>query len=211
MQVRRRLATLRRAGVAQVFLARLWLVLDGDNRMRRAAQVASGELVVDIGAYQGDFTDFARCEWGARVIAVEPVPEFADALEARFAGDSRVTILRVAVGSQPGIARIAISEDASSQWSNGEYSIDVPMADIAGIVGQQSISLMKFNAEGAEFDVLERLLETGQIEQVRTLQVQFHRFVPEAAVRRRRLRNALSATHECSWSVPWVWEQWSHR
>jgi FkbM family methyltransferase len=211
VHVRRRLATLRRAGVGQVFLARLWLALDGDERMRRRAQVSPGELVVDVGAYRGDFTEYARRAWAARVIAVEPVPEFADVLKERFEGDSRVTILRVAVGARPGTARIALSDNASSQWSHGEHFIDVPMADIAGIVRQQPISLMKFNAEGAEFDALERLLETGQIEQVRTLQIQFHRFVPAAATRRRRLRSALSVTHECSWSVPWVWEQWSRR
>ncbi len=211
MQVRRRLSTLRRAGVAQVILARVWLALDGDDRMRRRAVVGPGETVVDVGAYQGDFTEYARREWNARVIAIEPVAEFADALRERFAGDSRVEILQVAIGAGNGTARIAISGDASSQWSHSTCFAEVSMADIAGIVRQQPISLMKFNAEGAEFDALERLLETGQIEQVRTLQIQFHRFVPAAATRRRRLRSALSVTHECSWNVPWVWEQWSRR
>jgi len=79
---------------------------------------------------------------------------------------------------------------------------------VSEVIADKSVALLKINAEGAEFDVLDRLLKTGQIRQVGTIQVQFHRFVPNAVSRRRAMRRKLKDTHHCIWNVPWVWEMW---
>ena len=47
-----------------------------------------------------------------------------------------------------------------------------PLVDVSDVVGDQQVALLEINAEGAEFDVLDRLLDTGQISQVDTVQVQ---------------------------------------
>lgn len=173
--------------------------------------MASGSLVIDVGGYRGDFVSRMRDDWDARVITVEPIPEFAASLKKRFADDASVTVLPVALGATSGSVVLSFADDGSSAWFSGPVSVQVPLVDVCDVVQDNEVGLLKINAEGAEFDIIERLLETGSIRQIRSVRVQFHRFVPLAVMRRRRIRRQLRATHRCSWNVPWVWEQWVRR
>lgn len=211
MSYREKWLTLRRAGLLQVVLARSWIIFGGDQRMRRSVRVPPGKLVLDVGAFRGEFTAFAREQWNAVVIAVEPIPEFADDLANRFSAEEEVTVVKAALGSSNGTVGIVLADDGSSAWAAGGKVHEVPSLDVVDLIGRRKVALMKMNAEGAEFDVLERLLDVGAIEQVATLQVQFHRYPPDARRRRRRIRRSMRRTHRCSWNVPWVWEQWTLR
>jgi hypothetical protein len=70
------------------------------------------------------------------------------------------------------------------------------------------VDLMKVNIEGAEFDLLDHMLEKGCMPMIGNLQVQFHRFVPNAPSRRRTLRSSLKLTHELTYEFYFVWENW---
>lgn len=203
-----RYATLRRVGAGQVLLARLWILMKADARLRSRYRVAPGDVVVDVGAFEGEFAADMRSRWNAAVIAVEPIPEFAAMVEDRFEGDPSVSVLPVALGKEDGTTSVALADDGSSAWIEGPDAVRVPMRDVSSVVGDLEIALFKINAEGAEFDVLARLIQTGQINQIKCLQVQFHRFVPGAVRMRAEIRHRLKDTHRCSWNVPWVWEQW---
>ena len=211
MSWRRRWNTIRRVGPTQVALARGWNAFKGDERARKSLTLMPDCLVFDVGAYQGEFTAMIRQDWNARVMAFEPIPEFATALVDRFSEDASVTVLQVALGASDGTISISLAEDGSSAWADGSDEIEARQMDVAEVLADQEAGLLKINAEGAEFDILERLLETGKILQVGTIQVQFHRFVPRAQERRRSIRQRLKASHRCAWNVPWVWEQWVRR
>ena len=211
MSWRSRWHTLRTVGPSQVLLARTWIALGGDARARKHLNLQPKSLVIDVGAYEGEFTALMRQDWDARVVAIEPIPEFASSLEARFSDDDRVSVLPVALEAAAGFISISLSQDGSSAWVASADSVEVPLVDVADVVSDQQVALLKINAEGAEFDVLDRLVDTGQIMQVDTIQVQFHRFVPGAQARRKDIRIRLRETHRCAWSVPWVWEQWVRR
>lgn len=185
-------------------------MVHGDERIRARYRVHPSELVLDVGAYEGAFTAEMLAA-GAEVVAIEPIPTYASALKARYASRSDVTVLAVALGKADGMIDISLDGDGSSAWGNSNETVAVPLCDAATVVGDRQVALMKINAEGAEFEILERLIESRKIDQVRCLQVQFHRFVPEAAEQRRFIRRELRRTHKCSWNVPWVWEQWVRR
>ena len=166
---------------------------------------------MDVAARTGEFAACMRDAWDAEVFAVEPIQEFAGALKQRFAGDAHVTVMPFALVGTDGSVRISTAADGSSSWVESPDAVEVPLRDVAGVLAAREVSLFKVNAEGAEFDVLDRLLETGQIRQIHCLQIQFHRFVPNADSRRKSVRRRLGVTHVCSWSVPWVREQWVRR
>jgi len=75
--------------------------------MRRhyAALIRPGDLVFDIGAHVGNQS---RClaGLGAKVVAVEPQPEFARWLRWLFRDDRRVTVVEAALGDQAGSASL---------------------------------------------------------------------------------------------------------
>jgi FkbM family methyltransferase len=72
--------------------------------------VQSGDLVFDVGAHVGDrIASFRRL--GARVVAVEPQRPMVKALRLLYGLDRSVTIEPIAVGGQPGRARLLINLD----------------------------------------------------------------------------------------------------
>jgi FkbM family methyltransferase len=93
------------------------------RRLQRlyAPFVGKGDLCFDIGAHMGNRI---RC-WrrlGARVVAVEPQPDFFRILQQFYGADPAVTLLEQAVGREPGEAVLYISErfptvtTLSNQW-----------------------------------------------------------------------------------------------
>lgn len=87
------------------------------NRERAAAMdrlysgfIQPGDLVFDVGAHVGDrIASFRRL--AARVVAVEPQPAMAGVLRLLYGRSSAVTIEEVAVGPEPGRARMLINAD----------------------------------------------------------------------------------------------------
>ena len=70
--------------------------------------VPMGGLAFDVGAHVGNRVAAFR-QLGARVVALEPQPDFVRLLQRRFGRDARVTLLPQALGSAPGQARLMAS------------------------------------------------------------------------------------------------------
>ena len=81
------------------------------RRLRRfySRFVTPGSLCFDVGAHAGNRV---RCwrQLGARVVAVEPQPDFVRLLEWLFGRDGEVTIIPKAVGRSAGSAELLVSE-----------------------------------------------------------------------------------------------------
>ena len=75
--------------------------------MRRhyAALIEPGDLVFDIGAHVGNQTPLLA-GLGARVVAIEPQPQFARWLRWLFRGEPRVVVVETALGARPGTASL---------------------------------------------------------------------------------------------------------
>lgn len=70
--------------------------------------VRAGDLVFDIGSHVGDrIGSFRRL--GARVVAVEPQPPCARAIDAIYRGDDQVTLIEAACGSRAGTIRLHVN------------------------------------------------------------------------------------------------------
>lgn len=100
----------RLAGLARslaIYRARPW-------RTRALARLyapflGQGALAFDIGAHAGDRVRAFR-RLGARVVAVEPQPDFVRVLDASFRRDPEVAVVAAAVGRAPGRARLFVAE-----------------------------------------------------------------------------------------------------
>ncbi|MCX7892141.1 MAG: FkbM family methyltransferase [Burkholderiales bacterium] len=96
-------------------LARSLAIYHGSPlRTRRLARlyrpfVAPGALAFDVGAHAGDRVRAFR-RLGARVVAVEPQPDFVRLLGAFFGEDPNVAVVAAAVGREAGEAALLVSE-----------------------------------------------------------------------------------------------------
>jgi FkbM family methyltransferase len=89
--------------------------------------VLAGHLVFDIGAHRGKMVDQYRAR-GCRVIAVEPMIDYAAFLRTRYAQDSLVEVVPCAVTEQPGEILLSVCSAAptittcSPHWKTGRFA-----------------------------------------------------------------------------------------
>ena len=84
--------------------------------------------------------------------------------------------------------------------------------DAAEVIGKNHVvDLLALNCEGSEYNILDRLIETGAISKVRQLLVQFHAFYTDAETRRDAIRQRLAETHAEGFSYPYCWEFWRRK
>lgn len=194
---------------------RTWRRQNGQARLVQYGNLAPGDVVFDVGAFRGDWTDTVlRQQPAAQMHLFEPHPGFAAALRDKFAGRDHVTVHELAIGSRTGTMMLSDAGDASSSVADHGRAFEARTQSVGDFLADHpvdEIALMKVNIEGGEYDLLPALIDSGDIRRVARLQVQFHLFAPDMRGMRDDIRQRLEATHHCVWAYPFVWEEWQLR
>lgn len=173
-------------------------------------------VVVDVGAFRGDWTERARAATTGRVIAFEPNPTVVAGLHRRFAGSPRVTICDYGLGGADrsdrlGLVGIGSAVDPKAP-TTGTATVRIRAAAAAfADLGLKRVDLLQVNIEGGEYELLPHLIDSGWADRIGVIVVQFHEWLPGAHRRRQRIRRALARTHDLAWDYPWVFEAWTRR
>jgi FkbM family methyltransferase len=149
------------------------------------ADLDSGSVVVDAGAYIGEWSEKISQRYGATIHAYEPVPSASRRMQRRLAEHPNVHVHRLGLGATN--ERVAMSVDgpgSSVYASEGVFgSTEVEIRDVVEVfdeLGLHEIDLLKVNIEGAEYDLFDRLAEAEWLPRIRVLSVQFHEWHPHA-------------------------------
>jgi FkbM family methyltransferase len=191
-----------------------WYRANGPERIWDDLPIGSDDTGLDVGGYRGDWTSELLCRYGSRSWVFEPIPEQAQAIARRFRSNSRVVVTQAALGPSSGEAAMVSAADASSMHSAGSDRVTIRVVGVAEVFSSPDaarVGCMKLNIEGAEYDLLERMIELDLAPRVATLQVQFHRVDERSAQRRDAIRAALSRSHRLVLDFPFVWERWDRR
>lgn len=192
---------------------RQWVRDRGDATLRLDYDLKPGSTVLDVGGYHGDFADAMQRKHRCAVYLFEPVGDFFRICERRFSACPQVQCFEYGLSDTDEEMFIARDDDASSTARRHDTHLreKIQLRDVAAAlhdIGIAHVDLLKINIEGGEYDVLPRLIETGWIENIRFLQIQFHDFVPDATDKRKAIRAQLARTHAQQWNYPFVWESW---
>jgi FkbM family methyltransferase len=126
-----------------------------------------GDVFVDVGANVGSYTVLAAL-LGARVVAVEPIPETFAGLMAniRLNGmDSAVTAHRLGISDRSGVLRFTIENGTVNHVMAGGDQVagtEVPVATLDSILTGVSPAVIKIDVEGFELAVVKGAARTLQ-------------------------------------------------
>ena len=179
----------------------------GLEYLRYKYKLSADDMVVDLGAYRGDFAEQIHREHGCRVICVEPTDSIF-----RLQHEEWCMIINKVAGCHAGIVRFGGAFYYSSLFEGGQYGFrDYEQFDVLEIMSQP-IALLKINVEGMEYDLMERILASGMQSNVRNFQIQFHIINGEdSEARYQAIAKKLNKTHQPDWVHKFVWESWSIR
>lgn len=184
--------------------------------LRTDYPLSRDSLVFDVGGYKGDFSDLIYSKFRCYIYCFEPVKSFYEDIKHRFEGNDKIVIENLALSNRTKLSTIFLEEDGSSLYRDGNSNKEtIKEKDISEFLIENNIdniSLLKLNIEGAEYDLLEHMIESKDIEKVKYLQVQFHDVEDDSYSRMQNIWSELSRTHELMWSYrPFVWESWKRK
>jgi FkbM family methyltransferase len=184
----------------------------GNDLLFRGHDLNSDSLVFDIGGFRGDWAAEIFVRYSPEIKIFEPVPEFTNKLRQRFQGNSKITVYPFGLGGQNQETTLYSHDDRSSLYQQEGEPIQVSIKRISEFLAAEqksAIDLMKINIEGAEYELLDDLIQSGFMASVRLVQVQFHDFVENAEPRMTALQELLARTHQLTMHHKFVWENWT--
>ena len=130
-----------------------------------------------------------------------------------FKENKKIRLFNLALDRETLTKSISVGMDRSSYERDlGENKYEeIQLKNVVEFIKENSvlhIDLIKINIEGAEYDLLDKILESELHKIITHIQIQFHDFVPLAKSRRDAIRDKLAETHILCWDYPFVWESW---
>ncbi len=187
-----------------------WFKVKGDENLRVNYPLDANSIVFDIGAFKGEWAEAIFSRYGSCIYCFEPVQTFSENIQERFSSNAKITVAPYGFGAREEEMMISHDEDASSVFlGDGEEKIKI--VEAKAFIEENEIAkidLMKINIEGAEYDLIEHLIETKMIYRIKNLQVQFHDFFPDAEKRMEAIQEELSKTHRLTYQYKFIWENW---
>jgi FkbM family methyltransferase len=188
-----------------------WFKAQGDKTYRLNYDLDENSLVLDIGGYEGQWASDIYSRYCCTIQVFEPVEEYANQLESRFAKNPKIIVHRFGLSSQSLRTKMSVNLDSSSVFKNGRKLQEIQLikaVDFFKNYKMEKIDLMKINIEGGEYDLLEHLIESKFVQHINNIQVQFHDFIPNAEIKMKKIQKKLSRTHYLTYQYTFVWENW---
>lgn len=181
----------------------------GDASTLSNLKIEPADKVLILGGYIGDsaarFLSNSNCE----VVVLEPIKEYFKVLENRFRGNPRVRILNFGASNKDSTSTIYVNGQTTSEFEAFGTPEVVHLRDISKVIEEiNRVDILEINIEGGEYEVLDKLLESESVLNIRTLLIQFHTTVENHELRRANIRSRLRISHTEIFNYEYVWERW---
>jgi len=183
---------------------------DGHNSILYKDSSFKGNSVLILGGYVGAsvqaFLDSSR---NNKIVVMEPIHQYSSALADRFSSFSNIRVLPFAAGGKSRKGVFGVICGSSGEYSFSNKTEEVQFMDISEVISNFGpFHVLEMNIEGSEYEVLRRLIETGQIGEIETMLIQFHKIDSMSEDNRADILRELKKTHFIKFNYDWVWERW---
>lgn len=196
-----------------------WFRDSGDTTLRLNYDLNENSIVLDFGGYKGEWTNQIINRYNSNVYIFEPIKKFYDEIVNRFKNNDKVKVFNYGLSNIDKECPIILNNDGSSEFiNNNQYQKEIVffknVSETLNILGLEKIDLLKINIEGGEYNVISNLIETGIINKINNLQVQFHSKsdgIDDYITLKENLYNKLSISHNLTWCYHFCWENWKKK
>jgi FkbM family methyltransferase len=171
------------------------------EHLRYEYNLRSESIVIDLGAYKGEWANELHNRYGCKVVVVEPTEYINDFRNG--------IIVNKAAGTHKGKMSFGGRAYYTSAFEAGDHEYEC--IDINGLIEQyEAIDLLKVNIEGVEYDILNHIIGAGLHHRIKNFQIQFHQIDGVPYERwYDEISKQLSLTHKLTWHYPFCWENWA--
>jgi len=190
-----------------------WKKLDREKAYRTNYPNLNSESVVfDLGGYQGQWASDIYAQYLTKIYVFEPHPVYTKNIKKRFQKNKNIQVFDYGLGAKDEQMMLSTDEESSSVFAEGKNQVAIQIKTAATFMQNyqiDKIDLMKINIEGGEYQLLDHLISTGLIKNIKDIQIQFHHFVPDAENLMADLHKRLAKTHETTYFYKFFWENWT--
>jgi len=195
------------------------------ENMRYDYKLNANSIVLDFGGFTGGFAEKIASKYGCKVYAYEAVNRYYQQMVNK--NNPNIIPFNYGVSTANGNASIHVCDEGSAIGNyaeqkkrndkNDSYQRNVArfaheppeiikIRDVVEILNEYNhVDLLKINIEGVEYEILPRLIGTGQINKIYNIQVQFHDFVHDADNIHDNIVSELKKTHDLVFESMWNW------
>lgn len=188
-----------------------WFKDNGDKTLRLNYELNNNSIIFDVGGYEGQWASDIFSKYVCEIHIFEPILEFAENIKKRFSKNNKIFVNNFGLSNKTEEAKISLEKDASSTFKKGGNIINIKVKKAIDYIKEKNIKnidLIKINIEGGEYELLEHLIDSGFIKNIKNIQVQFHDFVDNAEKRMEKIQKKLTETHTLTYQYKFVWENW---
>ena len=169
------------------------------EHLRYEYDLKPDDVVIDLGAYRGEWASEIRARYGCCVICVEPT----DSIDGW-----QCETIKKAAWIFDGRLRFGGAYYYTSAFEDQTHEYEC--FDVNSLLSRfDEIALLKLNVEGSEYDLLTHMYQGDMLRRIKDLQVQFHLVEGEDSLMRYEvISELLNETHSITWQFPHCWENW---
>lgn len=194
---------------------RLWHQHGGDGVLGlNFGHLSSSSVVMELGAYHGEWTKNIHDKYGCMVYAYEPVESCYNKCVEVMGKRRKVRLMNYGLSDKTDTTTIYLNNDGSSMTKISDKTSAIKVVDVLEELNGigTDIDLMHVNIEGEEYSLLKRILDSGKMGAIKTLLVQFHYYRGrEDYLDRQEIQRKLTDTHDMVFNFEFVWERWDIR
>ena len=151
-----------------------WLRDKGDDELRYNYDLNSESIVFDLGGYHGEFAEKIYNKYQCNIYVFEPVEEFFNIIKEKFSSNSKVKVYNFGLSDKDEMMDISLEDNSSSIYLAEGKKERISLKSASNFIideGLTSIDLLKSNIEGGEFPVLQDLIKSNLVKNIKNIQI----------------------------------------
>jgi len=184
-----------------------WLRNNGEYTHRINYNLDQESVILDWGGFKGEWAEQIYNKYKCNIHIFEAFEKYALFLQNKFLNNSKIKIYNFGVGATSRKVDM-IEDDLATRVVDDSLGKMFLVSTDDIIDNFKFIDLLKINIEGLEYEVLDRMIETGDIKKIKNIQVQFHPFTQEYVERYGEVKKKLEQTHSLTYEYEFIWENW---